>query len=74
MVPVVSVCGNVLESCCLEWYQNWFSFEGTDNDVLESCCLEWYQNKDADVSDELKVLESCCLEWYQNFPWLILSF
>ncbi len=35
----------VLESCCLEWYQNPNSNRVPTYRVLESCCLEWYQNK-----------------------------
>ena len=34
----------VLESCCLEWYQNTGSLIPFFESVLESCCLEWYQN------------------------------
>ncbi|XUD41007.1 hypothetical protein IGL21_001666 [Enterococcus sp. AZ037] len=34
----------VLESCCLEWYQNEKIKEKAAEVVLESCCLEWYQN------------------------------
>ena len=35
---------DVLESCCLEWYQNIISSTKYALYVLESCCLEWYQN------------------------------
>ncbi len=34
----------VLESCCLEWYQNGVYVSEAPFLVLESCCLEWYQN------------------------------
>ncbi|WP_438771011.1 hypothetical protein [Enterococcus sp. AZ108] len=34
----------VLESCCLEWYQNTAAIGAGVAVVLESCCLEWYQN------------------------------
>ncbi|OTP30539.1 hypothetical protein A5823_000906, partial [Enterococcus faecalis] len=34
----------VLESCCLEWYQNKINGTHSKRVVLESCCLEWYQN------------------------------
>ncbi len=34
----------VLESCCLEWYQNSCCRRSFAFNVLESCCLEWYQN------------------------------
>ncbi len=36
--------GIVLESCCLEWYQNMVLVVSVYGNVLESCCLEWYQN------------------------------
>ncbi|OSH40856.1 hypothetical protein YM116_2245 [Enterococcus faecalis] len=38
------VVNGVLESCCLEWYQNISCREIAGAWVLESCCLEWYQN------------------------------
>ncbi|EPI28332.1 hypothetical protein D350_02401 [Enterococcus faecalis VC1B-1] len=55
----------VLESCCLEWYQNLVRMPFTAVKVLESCCLEWYQNLCRKIRAAEKVLESCCLEWYQ---------
>ena len=56
----------VLESCCLEWYQNFHAAPFKRLDVLESCCLEWYQNPNSNRVPTYRVLESCCLEWYQN--------
>ena len=56
----------VLESCCLEWYQNFHAAPFKRLDVLESCCLEWYQNTGSLIPFFESVLESCCLEWYQN--------
>ncbi len=55
----------VLESCCLEWYQNLCRKIRAAEKVLESCCLEWYQNLVRMPFTAVKVLESCCLEWYQ---------